>query len=64
VADKGVIPKELSFLPNVFGEMLQVDEMMDCLEHFYHHEPRKTLILDEIIDIVIRNKFSWTLIEK
>jgi hypothetical protein len=61
VANKGVIPKELSFLPDVFCEMLQVDGLS---EHFYHHEPRKTLILDEIIDIVIRNKFSWTLIEK
>jgi hypothetical protein len=64
VANRGVIPKELSFLLDVFCEMLQVDETMDYPKHFYHHEPRKTSILDEIIDIVIRNKFSWTLIEK
>jgi hypothetical protein len=64
VDNRGVIPKELSFLPYVFCEMLQVDEMMYCPEHFYHHEARKTSILDEIIDIVIRNNFSWTLIKK
>jgi len=42
-----LVAKELSFLSNVFCNMLQLDENMNFSKHFYHHEPREALILDE-----------------
>jgi hypothetical protein len=43
--------------------MLQAKENMKYQEHFYQHEPREALILDESVDIIIENKLivGWTL---
>jgi hypothetical protein len=36
---------------------------MKYQEHFYQHEPGEALILDELVDITIKNKpiVKWTL---
>lgn len=36
--------------------MLQPDESKNFSKHFYHHEPREALILDERMDMTIKNK--------
>jgi hypothetical protein len=61
-----LVAEELSFLSDVFCNMLQPDESMSFSKHFYHHEPREALILDERMDMTIKNKpiVEWTLIEE
>jgi hypothetical protein len=46
--------------------MLQVEEDMKYLQHFYRHEPREALILDKLANITIKNKpiAAWTLTNK
>ncbi len=53
---KEVAPTELSFLQDVFCGMLQAKENMKYPEHFYQHELGEALILDELVDIAIKNK--------
>lgn len=63
---KEVAPTELSFLQDVFCGMLQAKENMKYPEHFYQHELGEALILDELVDIAIKNKpiVRWTLTSK
>jgi hypothetical protein len=58
-------PKELKFLPEVYDGMAQFEENINYPFWYYQHEPRQTLILDEFVDITIKNKqtISWTLID-
>lgn len=48
--------------------MLQLDESMNFLEHFYQHEltRQEALIFDEAVDITIKNKLivKWALMEE
>jgi len=46
--------------------MIQMEEKNDHPIHFYKHEPKETLIFDEIVDITIKNKkiASWIVITK
>lgn len=61
-----LVAKELSFISDVFCNMLQPDESMNFSKHFYHHEPREASILDDRMDMTIKNKpiVEWTLTEE
>ncbi len=50
--------EELSFLLNIFHNMMQVEKDMVHPKQFYHHETGKTLILNEITNIIIKNKLD------
>jgi hypothetical protein len=52
--------EELSFSPNIFHNMMQAKEDMVHPKQLYHHETGKTLILDEITNIIIKNKSNAT----
>jgi hypothetical protein len=55
--------EKLSFSPNIFHNITQVEENMVHPKQLYHHETGKTLILDEITNIIIKNQSNatWTL---
>jgi hypothetical protein len=42
--------------------MLQLEDKIDYLVYFYEHQPREALTLDEIIDIIVKDKtiVGWT----
>jgi hypothetical protein len=56
-------PKELKFLLEVYVGMAQPKDNINYPFWYYQHEPGETLILDESIDITIKNKqiTRWTL---
>jgi hypothetical protein len=58
--------EELSSLPKIFHNMMQVEEDMVHPKQLYDHEIGKTLIIDETANIIIKNKLdaTWTLTPK
>jgi hypothetical protein len=56
------VPKELYFFKEIDCGMLQLENKADDLVYFYEHQLEETLILDEVANIIIRNKkiISWT----
>jgi hypothetical protein len=51
-----VAPKELYFLPKIDCGMLQPEEKNAYPVIFYEHQPGKVLILDEAVDLTIKDK--------
>jgi hypothetical protein len=62
VAIGNVSPKKLIFLLKVYVGMAQPNENINYPFWYYQHEHRKTLILDESTNAMIRNKqiTGWT----
>jgi hypothetical protein len=50
--------EKLKFLPKVYVGMVQPNGNINHHFWYYQHEPKKKLILDELIDITIKNKQS------
>jgi hypothetical protein len=36
--------------------MLQPKDRIDCPTYFYEHQPKEALILDEVVDITVKDK--------
>jgi hypothetical protein len=51
-----VSPKESKFLPEVYVGIAQLEDSNNYPLWYYQHEHGETLILDEFVDIMIRNK--------
>ncbi len=51
-------PKKLKFLPKIHVKMAQLDENINHHFQYYWHEPKETLILDELVDVMIKTNKS------
>ncbi len=57
-----ITSEKLHFLKEINCGMLQPEDIVDYPVYFYEHQPGKVLILDEVVDIIVKNKkiTSWT----
>ncbi len=49
-------PKELYFLKEIDCGMLQPVEKHEYLVYFYKHQPGEVLILDEVANVIVKDK--------
>ncbi len=54
--------EDLKFLANVYCGMLQPKKPLNFLIWFYHDEPKKVMILNELIDVTKKDEkvHGWT----
>jgi hypothetical protein len=52
-----VVPKEQYFLKEIDCGMLQPEDLVDYPMHFYEHQLGEVLILDEVVDIIVKDFF-------
>jgi hypothetical protein len=54
-----VTPKKLYFLKEVDCGMLQQKEKLEYLVYFCQHQLGEVLILDEVADVIVKNKKNY-----
>jgi hypothetical protein len=61
MACREVTLEELHFLKEIDCGMLQLEDIVDYLVYFYEHQLKEALILDEVVDITVKDKkiASW-----
>jgi len=61
MACREVTLEELHFLKEIDCGMLQLEDIVDYPVYFYEHQLKEALILDEVVDITVKDKkiASW-----